>query len=469
MSNLYFALWMVLALSAILHLLVHKREPVSTISWSLFVLLIPVLGPLIYFTFGPERLIRQAYKRKLVITPASSSDNQSLSPARRPIATIPTSTFLNLTQNISQFPVSGGNKVHFLTDPQDALIAMIKAIEGAKSFVHLEYYIISSDIITDKIFDSLISAKKRGCQVRVLYDSLGSLSLKRFHFRRLKNAGIHIAGFLPFSLVPQRINLNFRNHRKILIIDGVTAFTGGTNLGREYLGNPGNHQWRDFSTQLWGPVVLQLEEVFKYDWKFTTQEDLSNSLYYPEPKSAGSALIQVIDSGPDTSFQSLHRAIFGGITSAQKQISLMTPYFVPDSSILTGLEVAALKGIDLKLILPKKNDQCLVKFASRSYYSDLLKAGAKIYEFNPKILHAKLMTMDDEFTLIGSGNMDIRSFRLNFEITLLIQDKDVTRRAQDLFEEDLKKSSRIQSSEFEKRGVTQEIIENVCRLLAPIL
>jgi cardiolipin synthase len=469
-SSLYYAGWVVLAVAAIFHLLIHKREPISTISWGLFVFLVPILGPALYFTFGPERLIRQATKRKKIIsTPPLTPIANSRSQTSEIGFNSNTDSFFTLTQNITNFPVSDGNRVSFLHDPQGALDTMVCAIENAKTYIHLEYYIISSDSITEKIFDSLITARKRGVEVRILYDSLGSLSLKRLFFRKLRKAGIQISGFLPFSLLPQRINLNFRNHRKIIVVDGETAFTGGTNLGREYLGNPGDHQWRDFSIQLWGPVCLQLEEVFREDWKFTTSEDLSDSKYFPSPQKSGSARIQVIDSGPDTFFRSLHRAIFWGITSATKQVSMMTPYFIPDSSLLTALEVAALRGIDLKLVLPQKNDQKLVRMASRSYYSELLKSGVKIYEFEPKILHAKLITIDDNFTLIGSGNMDIRSFRLNFEITLLIQDQEVTYQAQQLFNNDLEKSVNISSGNFSKRGLLAEMVENGCRILAPIL
>ncbi len=469
-SGLYYALGIVLASAALIHLLIHKREPISTISWGLSVILVPLLGPTLYFTFGPERLIRQASKRKrLISVPPSKLLNQPLNLSVPSPSQTEENSFFKFTQNISHFPISDGNKVLFLQDPQEALSAMICAIELAKTYIHLEYYIIASDSITEHIFESLISARKRGVEIRILYDSIGSLSLKRFHFKKLKQAGIQISGFLPFSLLPQRINLNFRNHRKILVIDGKTAFTGGSNLGKEYLGKPWNHQWRDFSIQLWGPVCLQLQEVFREDWTFTTKEDLTHDKYFPSPKSEGNARIQVLDSGPDTSFKALHRAIFWGITSAENRISMMTPYFIPDTAMLTALEVAALKGVDLKIILPQKNDQRLVKFASRSFYNDLLKSGVKIYEFEPKILHAKLMTIDNNFTLIGSGNMDIRSFRLNFEITLLIQDREVTQQAQNFFDEDLKKSMHITQEQFTKRGLHREIIENACRILAPIL
>lgn len=457
----------VAAFAALIHLLIHKREPISTISWGLLVALVPLLGPALYFTFGPERLVRQASKRKSLISTRFSRIELSSDVGGLPHPH--GDSLFNLTQNISSFPISEGNRLLFLHDPQETLNTMIAEIDKAQVYIHLEYYIISSDSITENIFDSLISARRRGVEVRILYDALGSLSLKRLHFRKLKEAGIQIAGFLPFSLLPQRINLNFRNHRKILVIDGKTVFSGGTNLGKEYLGKPGKHQWRDLSIQLWGPVCLQLQEVFREDWAFTTKEDLIDNKYFPNLSEEGNARIQVIDSGPDTSFQSLHRAIFAGITSARQKISVITPYFIPDSAMTTALEVAALKGVDLKIILPQKNDQPLVRFASRSFYSELLKAGVGIYEFEPKILHAKLMTLDDEFTIIGSGNMDIRSFRLNFEITMIIQDKEITRQAQEIFDIDLKRSRNITPAVFSKRGLHQEVIENACRILAPIL
>jgi cardiolipin synthase A/B len=468
-QGVYYALWVVLGFAAILHLLLHKREPISTLSWGLFILLVPLAGPAIYFAFGSQRLVRQASKRKKQILapvkshlPKHSANSQEIKLGTKP-------NFFRFFQKVSEFPPSDFNQVLFLHDPQEALTHMISAIEQAKSYVHLEYYIIASDAITENIFEALIQARNRGVEVRVLYDSFGSLSLKRLHFLKLKRAGISVSGFLPFSLMPQRLNLNFRNHRKILIIDGKTAFTGGTNLGKEYLGKTGDHQWRDFSIQLWGPVCLQLQEIFRKDWSFTTKETLLSDKYFPASEPTGSARIQVLESGPDAAFHNLHHAIFWAISSAKKQVSIMTPYFIPDGAMMAALEVAALRGIDLKIVLPQKNDQPLVKWASRSYYSELLKSGVKIYEFEPKVLHAKLLTVDDEFTLIGSGNMDIRSFKLNFEVTLIIQDSNVNQQAQTLFDNDLRKSNEILLEKFQKRGLIQEITENTCRILGPIL
>jgi cardiolipin synthase len=333
----------------------------------------------------------------------------------------------------------------------------------------LEYYIISSDEVTEMLFASLLQAAQRGVEVRVLYDSVGSLSLKRIYFRKLAQAGAKIAGFLPFSVVPQRWNLNFRNHRKILIVDGQIVFTGGTNIGRQYLGRRTKHQWHDYTVKVEGPVCLQLQDVFAKDWHFTTQEDLFQAGYYPPAKAAGDATIQMLESGPDSSFATLHQALFQAINSAETEIRLTTPYFIPDPAIMSSLVGAALRGIRVTLVLPLKTDAPLVRYASRSFYDVLLQAGVKIFEYQPRILHAKMMLIDRKWTMIGSANMDIRSFRLNFELNLLIYGESVATQAAALFEADLAQSVQVDPIAFQSRPLSQQMLENACRLLSPVL
>ena len=299
---------------------------------------------------------------------------------------------------------------------------------------------IASDEVTKQLFDYLLKATQRGVEVRILYDSLGSLFLKRIFFLKLLRNGAKIAGFLPFSVVPQRINVNFRNHRKILVVDGRIAFTGGTNIGRQYLGRRNESQWHDYSVRVDGPVCQQLEDVFAKDWQFTTQEDLFDARYYPEPRLAGDGVIQVLESGPDTPFHSLHQALFLAINGAEHEILLTTPYFVPDPVIITSITVAALRGVKVVLLLPLKSDSKIVQYASRSFYDNLLKAGVQIFEYQPRVLHAKMLVIDKKWTILGSANMDIRSFRLNFELNLLVYGTSTAEQAARLFAEDLKQS-----------------------------
>jgi cardiolipin synthase len=365
--------------------------------------------------------------------------------------------------------VTSGNRVELLQDPYRALLAMQESIEAARYFIHLEYYIIRSDEVTRQLFEHLLSAAKRGVEIRILYDSLGSLSLKRIYFRKLLQKGVKIAGFLPFSLFPQRMNVNFRNHRKILLVDGHTAFTGGTNIGRQYLGRRNEGQWHDYSVKVSGPACAQLQDVFAKDWHFTTQEDLLDPKYYPQPKGNGDSVIQVLESGPDASFLSLHQALFLALNSAREEILLTTPYFVPDPAITTSLMVAARRGVKVMILLPLKSDSRLVQYASRSFFDELLRAGVNIFEYTPRILHAKCLVIDKKWTILGSANMDIRSFRLNFELNLLVYGPSVAEQATSLFETDLQHSRQVDLRRFLARPLGQQMIENACRLLSPVL
>jgi cardiolipin synthase len=218
-----------------------------------------------------------------------------------------------------------------------------------------------------------------------------------------------------------------------------------------------------------GPVCQQLEDVFAKDWQFTTQEDLFDSRYYPAPQEAGDSVIQVLESGPDAPFHSLHQALFLAINRAEHEILLTTPYFVPDPVIITSITVAALRGVNVILLLPLKSDSKLVQYASRSFYDNLLKAGVQIYEYQPRVLHAKMLAIDKKWTILGSANMDIRSFRLNFELNLLIYGPSTAEQAARLFAEDLKQSKPVELDAFMRRPIPQVILENACRLCSPLL
>lgn len=471
MMNLILELiWIALTFWAIVRLLIDKREPLSTLSWLFFVILLPIVGPFIFLVFGSQRLVRKAHERKASIkSHLAHADFKILSGGGKSLIPESDTPILKLAREVSDYEATQGNAISWLLSPEDSLREMQAAIATAESFIHLEYYIFSSDEVTEQLFDSLIEARKRGVEVRILYDALGSLSLKKIYFRKLAQHNIKISGFLPFSPLPQRMNFNFRNHRKILIVDGRLAFTGGVNIGREYLGRNSNHQWRDYSVKVEGPVCLQLQDVFAQDWEFTTDEDLSDRKYYPEPRAAGNSLVQVLESGPDSAFHSLHQAVFMMINNATEDVSLMTPYFIPDNALYTSLMVARLKGVRVRLLLPQKNDSKIVQMASRSFYDDLLRVGVEIYEYQPKILHAKLLTIDNRWALLGSANMDIRSFRLNFELNLLIASPDLCPQTKAFFEGELKNSKQIELEQFQKRPLVQKLVENACRIFSPIL
>ncbi len=465
-----YVLWLVLSAIAVASLLRNKREPSSTIAWLVVVIAIPVLGTLLFWILGPQRLERSAEKRKERLHAKVPPRNPNRPPSHTADHSgLRDNSVLKLAKQISEYEVSFDNRVSILPDPATSLAAMREAVRRAKHFIHLEYYIIASDEVTRQLTGDLVDAAKRGVKVRILYDSFGSLFLKRIFFKDLINQGAQIAGFLPLSLAPQRLNFNFRNHRKILLVDGVLAFTGGTNIGKQYLGRLSDNQWRDFLVQVEGPVCLQLSDVFAKDWLFTTKESLFLPEYFPEPSRAGDSIIQVLESGPDTPFHTLHQAIFLAINSAEKRVLLTTPYFVPDSAMMSALTVAALRGVEVHLLLPAKSDSALVQHASRSFYDTLLEAGASIYEYQPRILHSKVLIIDDRWTVIGSANMDVRSFRLNFELNLMVYGEDLSQKAAEVFHADLAQSKKVVREEFLKRPLKQQILENACRLLSPML
>lgn len=454
-------------------ILLERREPASTISWLFTVNVFPYFGPLLYLTFGRQRLARTAQKRSAEISEALR--HHEVDPEKLSTEAMETlkqlypqeTTVVRIAGKASHYLPTQNNKIEIMDDPEVALNEMKFAIDQASKFVHLEYYIIHSDEVTDQLFSSLESALDRGVKVRIMYDALGSLFLKKHTFQHLVKKGAKVAGFHPLRLFSLRFNVNFRNHRKILLVDDNIAFTGGTNIGKEYLGRLSPTQWLDYTVRVEGPVARQLQDVFCGDWHFTTNEEIkvSNELIL---NPSGSAVIQVLESGPDTEFKALYQAIFSAINQAKDEILLTTPYFIPDPAINTALQVAAMQGVKVKIILPQKNDAPMVQRASRSFYEDLLAVGVQIYEYIPRVLHAKMMIIDGKMTFLGSANMDIRSFRLNFELNLLIFGSDVAMQAKDFFMKDLSMSQRIDLDAHRARPIYTKLAENVCRILSPI-
>lgn len=467
----YYAVWILLTIYTFYFLLTDRREPSSTLMWLMLAIFLPIIGPCLFFLFGPQTFEKTAERRKRAMSfakhPLLAVDDTEN--AITPTMNAQDLKILKLAKEVSQYSPTHGNLVEFLPDPETAFKAMREAIDEAKHFVHLEYYIISSDEVTKQLLDTLTKALSRGVEVRILYDALGSLFLKRIHFRKLLDKGAKLKGFMPLHFLPQRFHIHFRNHRKILIIDGQTAFTGGTNIGKEYLGTRSSKQWRDYTVRIKGPVVSQLEDVFAKDWQFTTHEDLSGAKYYPQVELAGDSFLQVIESGPDTAFRTLHQAVFMAINSAQHEVVLTTPYFIPDPAMEAALISASLRGVKVTLLLPAKSDAPFVRWASRSFYEDFLKAGVKIYEFLPTVLHAKLLTVDDRWTILGSGNMDMRSFKLNFELNLLLYGMKFAAEAEKQMRDDLKKSTEIRWETFKNRNTGEIMLENFFRLFSPIL
>jgi cardiolipin synthase len=469
--------WLV-ALALIPLVLVRRKEPSSTIAWILVLALLPALGAILFLLFGRDR-VRMPAKRKreldaVVRGQVAAARNEPPEADRTSDLSIVTTSPLEqalfrIGQRLSHLRATDGNKVDVLVEGQATYDAIGAAIDGARHHVHAQYYLIRNDATGRWFRDRLVAAANRGVTVRLLMDGFGCFALGPSWRRPLHKAGATVAEFLPMrSALLQPVNL--RNHRKIVVVDCETAFTGGFNVGDEYKGTmPGLGAWRDVHLQVAGPAAAELQRVFFQDWAFATGRPIEPKGYFlTDSPARGDAKVAIVTSGPDTRTEAIHRMFFGAIVGAAREVAITTPYFVPTESLTVAMELAAMRGVDVKLILPGRSNHRVTFHAGRSFYSDLLKAGVDIREF-PGMVHAKTLVADSQVALVGSANMDLRSFRLNFEIHALVHDETTATRLRETFESDLSKSTRVEFEEWEARRWTLRVKEGAARLVSPLL
>lgn len=484
-ANWFSLLWALLVLQAAsvgLAVLSERREPAATIAWLMTVTFLPLVGIIAYYALARSRFRRQFRARAAVNRQADNAlstyveqrlgdfDERSLRSLRPPQQAL-----VELGRNSAQFrsdsPPFAGNAVRLFFDAGPKYAALKEAIRSAQSHVHLEYYIFNADGTGTEIRDLLAERAAAGVEVRVLYDGVGSVGTYRSgFFDELISAGGEVGVFLPprFAKIIERVN--FRNHRKIAIIDGQVGFVGGMNIGDEYLGlDPEAGTWRDAHLRIQGPAVAALQRTFLTDWMFTTRRQVADESYFPEISRVGEALAQVVVSGPDCRWPTIQQLYFQAIAAADDEIFIATPYFVPDRSVLAALETAALRGVDVRVMVPKKAGLHIVTSAARSYYEQLLEAGVRIFEFTGGFLHSKTIAVDGRFGSVGSANMDIRSFVLNFEVSAFVHNEVFASELQRQFEADMASCVEIDLDAFRRRPRLKKFGESVAQLLSGIL
>jgi cardiolipin synthase len=470
----------VVALALIPLVLIRRKEPASTIAWILTLVFLPAVGAFLFLAFGSERVRWPARRKReldaivraelLQHAPGvlpSPDDSASNFPA--PSVTALEHALFKVGAHLTRSRPTSANGALPLFGGNEAYEALGAAIDGARHHVHAEYYLIRNDATGDWFKDRLIAAAKRGVEVRLLCDGYGCFAVHASYFRALRSAGVHVATFLPMrSLLLQPVNL--RNHRKIVVVDGAIAFTGGLNIGDEYRGMmKGVGAWRDIHIRLEGGAARDLQRVFYQDWFFTTGEALQARAYFPSPSAAGNATIAIVPSGPDTHNEAIERIFFGAIAGARERVWITTPYFVPDQAITVAMELAAMRGVDVKIVLPQHSNHAVTFHAGRSFYEPLLEAGVGIYEYLPGMVHAKTMVVDGAVSLVGSANMDLRSFRLNFEVHALIHDPSLASHLELEFKRDLAESRLVSLDAWRARGTRLRIYEGAARLVSPLL
>ncbi len=453
-------------------LLLKKRQPVSTVAWILTIVFIPFLGSLLFLIFGINRVERRAALKQEATLEIQEElptiDDAHL--AKEEDFKLEQKQLIRVANEVSDTKPTIGNQIEILTDTNKTLGLIEQAILSAKETIHLEYYIWQPDKTGTRLRDMLVEKAKEGVEIRFLYDGIGSLRLSRQFLKVMIDAGIQVYPFLPGTNFGYRWSINLRSHRKIVVVDGKTGFTGGMNIGDEYIGkNPKLGYWRDTHLKITGPAVHQLQQIFLEDWYCASDEMLLSKEHFPNPEITGNSSAQIIGSGPVGDHRAFDSIMFAAINEAKESIHLATSYFVPPINLACALETAAMRGVKVRLLLAGNSAHKITTWAGRSYFEDLLKAGVEIYEYQRGLLHSKTLTMDGHWSLIGSPNFDARSLILNFEVGVVMYDEEIAQQIEGHFRDDLRFGKAIHLKNWQSRPVRKALLENICRIFSPIL
>ncbi|MFC4811425.1 cardiolipin synthase [Paenibacillus sp. GCM10023250] len=457
-------------------LVLEYRRPSKTVAWLLILFALPLIGFVMYYFLAQEYRRRRTLRRRGVVTKETML--QAL--LRCKLVHRPEDMrgeefrcqerLFRMLQSTAFSPITGRNETTVLTNGDATFGAMLAAIEAARHHVHVEFYTIRDDGIGRRLKDALVRKARAGVEVRVIYDGLGSLELPARYLRELQEAGVETQCFLQAKLAFFNKRMNFRNHRKIVVVDGLVGFVGGINIGDEYLGgNPKLGFWRDTHLQVNGDAVYFLQEVFIQDWWFTARKRLANPVYMPEHDCRGEEQVQIVASGPNNKDATILECVFAALAVAKTRIYITTPYFIPDPSVLMALRTAALSGVDVRIIIPYVADTRLVLFATLSYVEELLSAGVRVYRYHGGFVHAKVLIVDRLLASVGTANMDMRSFFSNFEINALLFDEQAIERLEVDFMADLASCEEVNRSHFQRRPAWQKAGEMAARMLSPLL
>lgn len=457
----------------------QRRDPTSVWAWLLILYFVPVLGFFLYLVLAQDFHKSKMFRVKEVEDELNGAIkkqentifNNEFRISEDSVRDYEDLVLYNLETSSAIY--SENNSVRIYTDGNDKFNDLIREMKKAKKYIHLQYYIISSGELLNRIIKVLERKVKEGVEVRVLYDSMGGRHMKKKDITRLKRAGVKVGEFFPAYLGIFQLRFNYRNHRKIVVIDGETAFVGGFNVADEYIGKVKKFgYWRDTHMKIEGDAVNDLQVRFMLDWNYTTKENLpiSEQYFSPKPKILKNKLgMQIISSGPDSKRQEIRDNYLRLISKAKERIYIQTPYLMPDEAVLTALKVAALSGIDVRIMIPCKPDHPFVYWATYSYAGDLLEAGARCYCYDGGFLHAKGVVVDGLVSCYGTANMDRRSFALNFEVNAVIYDLQTSWKFEQAFLNDLTKCSEITKYDYDRRSLWIRIKEQVSRLLVPVL
>lgn len=467
LTYLFVGLYTLTILGIIAVIIADNRNPLKTVPWIIVLVFAPVVGLFFYFFFGQNlakrHIIPRRTRRRMTqqIGAIEQAGLPGLPEHYRPLAEL-------LMATIRAVPLRGSRLVPY-TDGGTKMEALLEAIGRARHHVHVQYYILADDATGRRLRDALVARAREGVEVRVLYDDVGSVSTRRAFFDAMRREGIECRAFLHVQFPRFTSKVNYRNHRKVVVVDGRVAFFGGMNVADRYVEGVAWGVWRDIHFRVEGGAVAGLQAAFLSDWSATTRCRVGGAAYYPPIEPLGDNLLQLVAGGPFGKWRALQQAESFALTRARRRIWIQTPYYLPSEVLNTALQSAALAGIDVRLMLPERSDSRVVDLASHSYLDDMMKAGVKILLFRAGFLHSKLLVVDDDLAIVGSANMDFRSFEHNFEINAFVYDAAFASRMAELFERDAASCRRLSPGEWFRRPRYLRFAESVMRIFSPLL
>jgi cardiolipin synthase len=453
-------------------LLFKKRQPVSSVAWMLAIVFIPIGGAVLFLLFGIDRIERRKASKQRSAEQLAAQRPQRLEHERPPRDTDrwETRRLMRLAQRLTNAWPTDGNNIELLTDTNRAMGLIEQALLSARESIHLEYYIWQPDRTGTRFRDLLIRKAREGVRVRFLYDGFGSFWLTKRFLQPMREAGIQVATFLPGQSFRERWSLNLRSHRKLVVVDGQVAFSGGMNIGDEYIGRGSAAVfWRDAHLRLVGPEVWRHQQVFAEDWCFATGEVLPDPESFPPPAATGTVTAQTVSGGPENAQSVFQSLMLTAINEARERVLIMTSYFAPPTALVVALENAALRGVRVRLLLSGRRNHLLTLLAGRAIYDSLLKVGVEIAEYQRGLLHSKTLTIDGHWSLVGSANFDCRSLFLNFESGVVLYDEGLAQKLEQQFEIDMLDTIPIDAATWDRRPWFHVVGENLCRLFTPVL
>lgn len=467
-GSLVILLYTITIIGLIVVIIAENRNPLKTIPWVIVLLCAPGIGLVFYFFFGQDnrrkRLVaRKTYKR-IIHRPKLErlEDHRAVVPGS-------CKELVTLLNRNKTAPLLYAEDIRIYTNGKEKFKDLFEDIRQAKHHIHLQYYIFCEDEIGTELQRLLIQKVRDGVQVRVMYDDVGCWNVKDRFFREMKQKGIEIYPFLRVVFPTLTSKVNYRNHRKVVVIDGKVGYVGGMNVADRYVKGMSWGVWRDLHFRMTGKAVQGLQTAFLLDWYVVSKQVLTSKIYYPNLSTGSHILTQILTSGPVSPWRTLTQAYIYIITNAKKYVYIQTPYFLPTEGLNQALQVAARGGVDVRIMLPEHSDTKMAGLASRSFFAEMLRAGVKIYFYQSGFLHSKLLLSDDYITCIGSANMDFRSLEHNFEINAFVYQRDFAVQMKKVFMHDSEQSQRITPRVWLKRPLRKRFSESFMRLFSPLL